>query len=582
MTRIPVRQYWNLLVSYLRAQRRRVTLLAILLLGTTGLELLNPQILRYFIDAAKGDSAGSALVSAALLFIGIALVQQVVAVGTTYLSENVAWTATNALRGDLARHVLDLDMHFHNLRTPGELIERIDEDVTSLANFFSQFVIVVLGNALLIGGILLLLFREHWSIGLLASTFTVLATIIMNKGRNRTAPHWVAARQTSADLSGYLEERLAGIEDIRSSGATAYKMRLLYGHMRAMMKHYRDARVIGGIGPAGAAGLYNLVFAGALGLGAYWFSRGAMTVGSIFLVSYYVRQMERPLRLIMNQVEDLQRAGASIQRVEELVRTESRVQDGPGASLPAGPLAVEFQDVSFAYHPDRPVLRDLSLHLEPGRVLGLLGRTGSGKTSITRLLFRLYDPAAGTVRVAGVDVRQATLAQLRERIGMVTQEVQLFRGTIRENLALFDESVPDEAMLHAIEELGLGAWFRSLPEGLDTLVGAGGNSLSAGEAQLLAFTRVLLKDPGIVILDEASSRLDPATEQLIEHAVERLLQNRTGIIVAHRLSTVQRVDEIMILENGRVVEHAPREALAADPGSRWAQLLRVGMEEALA
>lgn len=582
MAQIPVRQYWNLLVSYLRAQRRRVTLLAILLLGTTGLELLNPQILRYFIDAAKGNSAGSALVSAALLFIGIALVQQVVAVGTTYLSENVAWTATNALRGDLARHVLDLDMHFHNLRTPGELIERIDEDVTSLANFFSQFVIVVLGNALLIGGILLLLFREHWSIGLLATIFTVLATIIMNKGRNRTAPHWVAARQTSADLSGYLEERLAGIEDIRSSGATAYKMRLLYGHMRSMMKHYRDARVIGGVGPAGAAGLYNLVFAGALALGAYWFSRGAMTVGSIFLVSYYVRQMERPLRLIMNQVEDLQRAGASIQRVEELVRTESSIQDGPGVSFPAGPLAVDFQDVSFAYHPERPVLRDLSLHLEPGKVLGLLGRTGSGKTSITRLLFRLYDPAEGIVRVAGVDVRQATLAQLRERIGMVTQEVQLFRGTIRENLALFDESVPDEAMLHALEELGLGAWFRSLPEGLDTLVGAGGNSLSAGEAQLLAFTRVLLKDPGIVILDEASSRLDPATEQLIEHAVERLLQNRTGIIVAHRLSTVQRVDEIMILENGRVVEHAPRGALAADPSSRWSQLLRVGMEEALA
>lgn len=579
---IPIRRYWNLLSTYLAAQRGRVFLLAVLLLTMIGLELLNPQILRYFIDSVKGGATTGALVAAAGLFITIAVIQQSIAVGATYVGEQVAWRATNTLRSDLARHALNLDLRFHNAHTPGELIERVDEDVTALASFFSQFVIVVLGNLLLLAGTLLLLFREQWSIGLLATAFTLLAGAIMNESRRRTTHLWVAARQASADFAGYVEERLAGLEDIRSCGATAYKMRLLYGHFRILYGRYRAARVIGTIGPIGTAGIQALVLAGTLALGAYWFSRGAMTIGAIFLVSYYVRQLERPLRQLMRQIEDLQRAGAGIERVDELIHTRSAVGDGPGAALPSGPLSVAFDAVSFAYHPEHPVLHEVSFRLRRGAVLGVLGRTGSGKTTLTRLLFRLYDPTSGIVRLGDTDIRQPALAQLRAYVGMVTQDVQLFHGTVRENLTFFDEHVPDAAITAAIDELGLGAWFRSLPAGLDTVVGAGGSSLSAGEAQLLAFTRVFLKDPGLVILDEASSRLDPATGQLIERAVDRLLQNRTGIIIAHRLATVGRADEIMILEHGKIVEHGPNAALAADAGSRFAQLLRTGLEEALA
>ena len=577
---LPLKQYWRLLVTYLATQRSHVILLMILLFITIGLDLLNPQILRYFIDTANAGTSINTLMRTAALFIGIAVVQQILALGATYFSETVAWTATNALRADLARHMLDLDMSFHNARTPGELIERIDEDVTALANFFSQLVIIVIGNGLLVVGVLLLLLREHWTIGLLVTILTLLALGTMNYVRQRTARHWLRARKASADLSGYIEERLAGLEDIRASGAVAYKMRLLYGHLRSLMEGYRAALVTGSLGPLGASGLYNLALVGTLGLGAYWFFRGEMTIGAIFLVSYYVRQIERPLRLIMNQVEDLQRAGASIERVEELLRTHSAVQDGPGASLPSGPVSVEFQHVSFAYHTKAPVLRDVSFRLEAGNVLGLLGRTGSGKTTVTRLLFRLYDPPDGVVRIAGVDVRQPTLAQLREHIGMVTQDVQLVRGTIRENLTFFDERIADSRIMDAIDGLGLNDWYASLPLGLDTLIGTGGSTLSAGEAQLLAFTRVFLKDPGLVILDEASSRLDPVTERLIDRAVDRLLLNRTGIIIAHRLTTIQRADEIMLLENGQIVEHGARHALASRPDSRFAQLQRIGLEEA--
>jgi ABC-type multidrug transport system fused ATPase/permease subunit len=218
-------------------------------------------------------------------------------------------------------------------------------------------------------------------------------------------------------------------------------------------------------------------------------------------------------------------------------------------------------------------------------VVGLLGRTGSGKTTLTRLLFRLYDPDEGCICLgeAGrlADLRQAPLQALRRRVGMVTQNIQLFHATVRENLTFFDPSIPDGKILGAIQDLGLGEWIQSLPNGLDTELSSGGGGLSAGEAQLLAFTRIFLRDPGLVILDEATSRLDPATEALIERAVDKLVRGRTAIIVAHRLGTVHRADDILILEDGQVCEWGERLALAGDPASRFSQLLETGLEEVL-
>jgi ATP-binding cassette subfamily B protein len=219
---------------------------------------------------------------------------------------------------------------------------------------------------------------------------------------------------------------------------------------------------------------------------------------------------------------------------------------------------------------------EISLRLAPGRVLGLLGRTGSGKTTIARLLLRLYDPTGGEVRLGGLPVREASLADLRRRVALVTQEVQLFQGTVRDNVTLFDPAIPDERIIAALAGLGLTAWYRALPAGLDTELASGSGGLSAGEAQLLAFVRVFLKDPGLVILDEASSRLDPATEALLEEAVGRLLAGRTAIIIAHRLATVARADEILILEGGRISEYGARAELASEPTSRFARLLHTG------
>jgi ABC-type multidrug transport system fused ATPase/permease subunit len=282
-------------------------------------------------------------------------------------------------------------------------------------------------------------------------------------------------------------------------------------------------------------------------------------------------------------MNDLQQALGSIARVHELLQMPRLIRDGPttGAALASAPAPdrgwLEVDDVSFAYGDGPPALRHVSFRLAPGRVLGVLGRTGSGKSTLARLLFRFYDPTRGVIRLAGRDVRELRLANLRRRVGLVTQDVVLFQASVRDNLAFFDAAVSDEKLSAGLDALGLGGWLRRLPRGLDTPLGPGGAGLSAGEAQLLALGRILLRDPEVVVLDEAASRLDPATALLLEAAIGRLLHGRTGIIVAHRLATVARADDVLILDDGAVAEYGPRAALAGDTSTRYAALLRAGL-----
>jgi ATP-binding cassette subfamily B protein len=579
---IPLRRYWDLLADHIKPQRGRFALLVVLLLGSIGLQIANPQIVRTFIDGVTSGEPTGMLTASALAFIGIALLQQVIGVGATYVGENVAWTATNALRADLLRHCLRLDMGFHNDTTPGALIERIDGDVAEMANFFSRLVIQVVGNLLLLIGVVVALLLTDRRVGLAFALFALISLLVLSRIRGIAVPHVKARRQARADLFGFLEEQLAGTEDVRSSGAVDFVLRELYRLQYAILGHDRKThlkRMTIGLVSGGVLVVGNVL---AVVAGYYLFTAGAITVGSVYLIIQYVNLLSHPIRELTRQVEDLQTVGASVQRLTELRGVERVVQDGPGASLPGGALSLAFDGVSFAYAEDEPVLRDLSFRLEPGTVLGLLGRTGSGKTTIARLVFRLYDPSTGQIALGGVDARQAKLRHLRQRVSIVTQDVQLFQASVRDNLTFFDRSIPDERILAVVEELELMDWYRALPEGLDTRLEGGGRDLSAGEAQLLAFARVFLRDPGLVILDEASSRLDPATERRVERAVDKLLQDRTAIVIAHRLGTIHRADDIMILEAGRVAEHGEREWLAGDSSSRFYNLLQTGLEEVLA
>lgn len=582
---LSLRPHLSLLLHYLRPQHARIMLLAALLFGSIGLQLLAPQILRRFIDAAQSATPLDALAGAALWFIALGIAGHLTAGLAAYVGEDVAWTATNRLRADLAAHCLRLDMTFHKDHTAGEMIERIDGDVTALSNFFSQFVVRVLGTFALLIGVLVLMFVEDWRIGLAMTAYAGLALLVLRWTKDRAVPHFKASRQAAADLSSFWEERLSGLEDIRSSGATDYVMRLMYTLMRALFYKNLRAALMGRILFASAIVLFSLGNAIAIGVGGWLLGLGALTLGGVYLIFDYTGLLSSNLRIITEQLDDLQRASAGIERVTELMQRRSRIEDAPDAIALApasAPPTLEFRSVSFAYDASEDneafALKDVSFTLPAGRVLGLLGHTGSGKTTLSRLLFRFYDPTSGAILLDGVDIRRLKLADLRQRITIVTQDVQLFQASARDNLTFFDRRIPDARILETLHELGLSDWLAALPNGLDTELQSGNRGLSAGEAQLLAFARAFLQSPGLVILDEASSRLDPATERLVERAVDKLLQGRTAIIIAHRLATVQRADDILILEDGRVREFGPRRALMAQPDSRFSQLLRTGLQ----
>ncbi|GHO98059.1 helicase [Reticulibacter mediterranei] len=579
------RSHRRLLVTYLKPLWGRVILLAILLIVSIGLQLVNPQVIRAFIDATQAGSPLSTLLLAAGIFLALAVSQRIIAFLSVFVAESLGWRATNALREDLTLHCLRLDMPFHKTHTPGELIERIDADVTALANFFSQFTVNVTGNSLLILGILVLLGREDWRIGAGFALYCIAAFFLLRAIQQVAVKRWASQRTATADFYGFLEEHISGTEDIRAAGAEQYVINRLFLLMRRLLESTRFAKFVSNSTSFSINFLYATAYSAGLGVGAYLYSLHQVSIGTAYLLVFYIGMLANPLETIRKQMQDLQQASASIERVEVLLSLQPQIRDGNRAvptRVSESGVTITFDRVSFSYDQQENVLEGINFQLQPGKVLGLLGRTGSGKTTLARLLFRLYDPGAGSIRLNDVDIREMALSDLREQVGMVTQDVQLFQASVRDNLTFFKQQVSDAHIEQVLKELDLWQWVEQLPEGLDTRLAAGGQSLSAGEAQLLAFARVFLKNPGLVVLDEASSRLDPATEHLLEQAVDRLLQQRTGIVIAHRLQTVQRADEIMILEDGRIVEYGARVALASDPNSRFYHLLQTGLEEVLA
>jgi ABC-type multidrug transport system fused ATPase/permease subunit len=556
----------------LRPGRRGALALIAAIAATTVLPLAAPELIRRFVDDAIAGTGTRHLLVLAGGYLAVAVAAQAARMLTTWLASLLAWDGTNRLREHAAARALDLDMAFHGRHTPGEMIERVDGDVAAIADFVVAFLLDAVASVLLLAGVIIVVCTVDARIGIVLLAYCVLVGWAMTRAQRRAVPSATRARAASATMIGELEEWLAGAEDIRANGAGEHVVRRFrQTGYRWYQAEFRGDQVgsglLGGTTVAFAAGTAIV-----LGLAAWSRQSGAITVGTAVLLFQYTLMVRTPFERLIDQLRGYQGALAGMARVGMLLAERRTLPQPPDPRpLPAsGPLGLEMDKVGFEYADDNEtVLSDITITLAPGEKLGLVGRTGSGKTTIARLILRLYEPTRGAVRVGGLDLRDVEPASLRRRISVVTQDVQLFAASVRDNVTLFRRHADDDRLRAALAGVGLGDWLAGLPDGLDTELGG----VSAGEAQLLALARAALADPGLVVLDEASSRLDPATERRISDSVDRLLTNRTGVLIAHRLSSLSRVDKIAVIADGRIIEYGYRTDLVADPDSRFSAML---------
>jgi len=555
---------------------------AFLLITFNVIQIFNPQIIRLYLNQVGADTLNTnALIWTSILYIGMNLIFRVVYVVLNWVSQELAWSTTNDLRVDLTRHCINLDMTFHNQHKTGEMIERIDGDASNLSAFFGEFIIQFISNFLLLTGVLIAVFIEGWVFGLSFLGFILLSALALYLVRKITVPLWKKVRVSTTALYGNIEESLSGFEDIQGCGADSYIMKKYHDVAQTDFKNKNKAMIVSRIFVITSILLGGVLNVGLLALSFFLQNIIPVNAGLIYLLLAYAANILLPIQSILYQTGRLQNSLANIDRIKEWFDIESKIKDNGKLVFPKENVQLVFDDLDFGYNEDELVLKNISFELEPGKKIGIVGRTGSGKTTLARLIFRLYDPQFGSIKINGQKNSQYPLKDLRKNIAYVTQDVELFNASIKDNITFFDSRYSDKEIIDVIRKLGLEDWFNKLPNGLETEVYSEELGLSAGEEQLLALTRAFLKDPKIVILDEASSRLDPATEKITERALNNLLKNRSTIIIAHRLSTLENVDKILILENGEITEFGSRSKLVDDPESQFSQLLQYGIMEVL-
>ncbi|MEM8619502.1 MAG: ABC transporter ATP-binding protein [Actinomycetota bacterium] len=566
------RARWRALGGLLRPDAWRWAGLGVLVATSAALTLAGPLVVRRIVDNAADGTDAASVARLAGLFLAIAIGAQLFAVVVAWFATVAAWRTTNSLRLTIARHVLELDHEFHRQHTPGELIQRTDGDVTSVSEFLGRVVPKALGALLLVLGIVGVLVALDWRLAIGMLVYLCLALTVIVRSRHRAVGESSEEMGALARLYGGIEERLTAGEDLRANGAAQHAawrfIEESEGALTGAVRRERAFLVMWWFVQAAVVAGWAVALVG----GVLMFNAGAITLGTAFLLFQYVLLVSRPLEEVVHELETVQKANGAMVRVLDLLEVRPTIVDSGTTTPMPGALAIEFTDVGFDYGDDQLVLRDVSIEVPAGTSIGVVGRTGSGKTTFSRLVLRLVEATAGTISIGSTPIGDVPLDELRRRVALVPQEVELFTGTVRDNVTLFDDEPTDDAVTDALERVGLD---RLAGRAMHRQLGAGGGGLSAGESQLLSLARVWLRDPDLIVLDEATARVDPGTEQRIEQAVGELIAGRTAVIIAHRLSTLRAVDSIAVFSAGQIVEHGSRADLLGDDESRFTQLLEL-------
>jgi len=578
---------WRALAGLLRPDALRWIALAVLIAASSAALLGGPLVVRRIVDEATQGTTTATLTQLAIVYLVIAVAAQTMTVAVSWYATIAAWRTTNDMRLSMTRQVLGLDHEFHRRHTPGELIQRVDGDITSVSEFLGRVVPRAAGAAFLLVGMVVVLAILDWRLAIGMAAYIAVSIAVVVRSRHRAVSESSDELGAMARLYGGIEERLNAAEDLRANGAAEHvAWRFVEDSTEALASGVRRERAFMVMWWF----THMTLMSGkviVLVVGAILVRADAITVGTAFLLFQYVLLISRPLEDVTHQLETVQKANGAMVRVIDLLAVRSSIADEGTQHAPAGALSIDCVDVDFEYDADSAadanaeskVLCRVNVHIAAGRTVGIVGRTGSGKTTFSRVILRLVEPTGGQISLGGLPIADISLAELRRRVALVPQEVELFAGTVRDNVSLFDDAVDDADVEDTLRRVGLG----SLADGgIHRALGTGGAGLSAGEAQLLSLARVWLRDPDLVVLDEATARVDPVTEAKLAAAVAELIGGRTALIIAHRLSTLRSVDEIVMFDDGRVIEAGERAALVADPASRFHQLLSLALDRDVA
>ena len=572
------------LATYLRPYRPRVALAVVLLIFHSAVHVIVPLFYKIAIDyyiQPTSDADGkltwltqylsadpsTGLQQLALVFGLLLVVGFVAAYGQAYTMLMTGQRVMYDLRMQIFSHLQRLQVAFFDRNPVGRLVTRVTNDVDALNEMFTVGVVAVFGDILVLVGIVTALLLIDWQLGLLMLAVLPLIGAVSIFFRNYVRDCFRRTRVALARINSFLNEHLSGMSVVQLFNRERRAAEQFEEINRANLRAWRDAIFGHALFYPAVEVLSVLAIAVIVAYGGSQVLGGTAQLGTLVAFLFWSRRMFQPIQDLSEKYTVLQSAMASAERIFKLLDEPVSITSSPQPrSLPTEAGRVEFRNVWFAYNDEDWVLRDVSFVIDPGGMTAIVGHTGAGKTTLTNLLLRFYDIQKGQILLDGVDIRELDLTELRRQFGIVLQDPFLFSGTIASNIRLGTDGISEEAVLGALETVNLSDFVQSLPNGLGHEVRERGATLSVGQKQLLSFARALAHDPRFLILDEATSSVDTHTEHLIRSALERLIEHRTSIVIAHRLSTVQRADRILVFHKGKLREQGTHQELLAQRG----------------